>query len=414
MRRERLLDEVEALPAAGPLLRALADRPGGLAADPPVYLVGGAVRDLLLGRAPRELDLCADADAAQLAIRLGGRARTHERFGTCTVELDGARYDIARTRSEAYARPGALPTVAPAGLDTDLKRRDFTVNALALALSGGARGELYAVPSAAGDLAARILRVLHDGSFRDDPTRLLRLVRYAARLGFAPEHHTARLAADAVADRALETVSATRIGNELRLLAREPDPVRALLGLTDLGLNAAIGPGFGLGARATAERALALLPADGRRDLLALAVAWRGVAAPARDRRLTDLGFTAGEHAMIAVGEAAEALSLRLRAAAAAGAHPSAIADAVGAAGAEAVALAGALGAAEPAREWLERLRHVRLEITGDDLRAAGLAPGPAIGRGLRAALAAKLDGHTAGRQAELAEALRGARVREP
>ncbi len=187
-----LVDRVRALPAAMPLLARLPDTPA-------VYLVGGAVRDLLLGGAPFDLDLVVEGDAAAFASSLGGELKVHDRFGTSTVTLDGFSYDIARARRETYAHPGALPDVAPAPLAEDLERRDFTVNTLALALAGDRAGELTWVPTALEDLDARRLRVLHDRSFIDDPTRLFRLVRYATRLGFEIEPHTRGLADRAIA-----------------------------------------------------------------------------------------------------------------------------------------------------------------------------------------------------------------------
>jgi tRNA nucleotidyltransferase (CCA-adding enzyme) len=319
------------------------------------------------------------------------------------VTLDGFTYDIARTRRETYAEPGALPDVEPAPLAEDLLRRDFTVNAIALALAGDAAGELNAAPAALEDLEARLLRVLHDRSFIDDPTRLLRLVRYASRLGFGIEPHTHALAERAISAGALGTVSGSRVGAELRLLAREPDPVRALLGLRELGLDAAIDPGFGLGDAGLARRALALLPDDGRRDRLALAVAARGMAAPELTALLDALAFEAEDRDTIVLAAIrADKVAGALRAASAS----SEIATAVAGAPPELVALAGALGAECQAREWLDQLRHVRLTIDGRDLLAAGVPEGPAIGRGLRAALAARLDGRASGREQELAEAL--------
>src|SRR3954464_6111046 len=160
-----------------------------------VYVVGGAVRDVLLGRTPHALDFVVEGDAVAVARRaaerLGGRVTVHERFGTATVEAAEATFDLAGARRERYERPGALPEVElGASLRDDLARRDFTVNAIALHLADGA---LTFHPGACEDLDARRLRVLHDGSFADDPTRLLRMARYAARLAFAVEPHTDRL-----------------------------------------------------------------------------------------------------------------------------------------------------------------------------------------------------------------------------
>lgn len=374
----------------------------------PVHLVGGAVRDLLRGAAPDELDLAVEGDAPAVARRLGGSLQVHDRFGTCTVTIGPDRYDFARTRRETYAAPGALPEVAPASLAEDLRRRDFTVNAIALTLNTGAAGQLSTAAGALADLEAGHLRVLHDASFRDDPTRLLRLARYSARLGFAVEPGTLALATRAVRGGALRTVSGTRIGNELRLLAVERDPIAAFSALRRLGVDAAVAAGFGLGDPGLVDRSFALLPAGGRGDRLVLALALRGVARTEHLTLLGQLAFEAGDRdAILRAAGRAEHLADSLQRASSA----SQIARAVYGAGAEEIALAGALGPAQAARDWLQRLRHVSLEIGGEDLLAAGLAPGPRIGAGLRAALAAKLDGHVAGREQELAEALNAAGV---
>ncbi len=397
-----LMAQIRALPAAAPLLERLPDQP-------PVYLVGGAVRDLLLERQPRELDLVVEGDPELVARRLGGTRRVHDRFKTSSVVLDGFRYDLAQARAESYSRPGALPDVEPAGLAQDLGRRDFTVNAIAAALGGQRPGELVAVPGAIEDLEAGRLRVLHDRSFNDDPTRLLRLARYAARLGFAGDSHTLELGREAVNSGALATLSGSRLGAELRLLAAEPDPVAAMATLRELGLETAIDPEFGLEDPALARRALALLPPDGRRDRVVLALAGARIPAARLASRLESLAFNAGDRdAILDAASRSEAVAAALARAA----LPSEIAEAAAGASAELLAIAGALGPEAQARDWLSRLREVELEIDGSDLLQAGIRSGPAIGVGLRAARAAKLDGRTTGRASELAEALRAAEAK--
>jgi tRNA nucleotidyltransferase (CCA-adding enzyme) len=278
-----------------------------------------------------------------------------------------------------------------------------------LAISGDRAGELLSAPRALDDLEAGRLRVLHRGSFRDDPTRLLRMVRYASRLRFAVAAGTYALVAEAVSIAALGTVAAPRVGAELRLLAAEPDPVAALMALAPYGLDAAIELGFGLDGREPAATALALLDGAGDRAALALAVASLGIDQTGRAGLFGGLGFDAVRRDLIAeIARTGPLLAPRLRRARAA----SSIAATIGRAPVEAVALAGALGAVDNARRWIEQLRLVTLSIGGADLIAAGVPSGPAIGAGLRAALMAKLDGDVGDRAEELAEALRAARAR--
>ena len=392
---DELLERIRALPAAGPVIAALRAEPG-------VYLVGGAVRDLLRGGQPFDLDLVVEGDPVATARRIGDDVVVHDRFGTSTASAGGFSYDIARSRRETYPRPGALPEVEPASLEEDLRRRDFTVNALAVALGKPDPGRLAAYPGGLDDLAHQVLRVLHEESFVDDPTRLLRLARYHGRLGFTIDPQTRALAQQAAEDGALSTVSGPRIGNELRLLAREADPVASLRALRELGLDEAIHPGFGLEDEALARTALGLLPPGERADRLILAAASLRIP-PAELWALLDrLGFEAGDRDAIIAAARAPELSHVLVAARA----PSEIATAALRTGPEAVALAGGLGAEAEAREWFHRMRGVSLEIDGRDLLGAGVPEGPAVGQALAAALAAKLDGRANGRDEELAAAL--------
>ena len=210
---------------------------------PPTYLVGGAVRDLLRGAVAVDLDIAVEGDsrsvARALAERLGGSATVHERFGTATVRTPEVVFDLAATRTETYAEPGALPDVAPAGLVEDLRRRDFSVNAMALALAGDDLGHLYDPSRGLRDLEAGVIRTLHSGSFLDDPTRLLRAVRYETRLGFQMDEPTERAARAAIAEGAMSTVSGARVRDELMDLLAELKAPRGVERMTDLGLDRA-------------------------------------------------------------------------------------------------------------------------------------------------------------------------------
>jgi tRNA nucleotidyltransferase (CCA-adding enzyme) len=367
-------------------------RPPAVAAldgEEAVYVVGGAVRDLLLGRRPHELDFVVEGDAVAVARRaaerIGGRVTAHERFGTATVSAPAASFDLAAARRERYPRPGALPEVEPgASLREDLERRDFTVNAIALHL---ADGELLALPGAKDDLAARRLRVLHAGSFRDDPTRMLRLARYAARLGFEPDPET-----DALVDPALlGSVTGSRLGAELRLLLREPQPA-ALLALERHGVGRALLGDFEADPELI-TRAQALTPPDARADLAALAATLNGKDARAR---LDELAFPAVEREVVTRAAASSPL---------APAADEELWRLLRREPAEAVAVAGARGDEATARRWLDHVRHRQLAITGDDLVAAGLY-GPRVGEALDAAMEAMLRGDAPDRETQLAAAL--------
>lgn len=222
-----------ALARLAPSARALLDRVAALAltrgAAP--YLVGGSVRDLLLGRTTIDLDVVVVGDAIGVARALhealGGAAaallRAHEAFGTATViPQGGPPLDLISARRETYPLPGALPIVTPGTLDDDLRRRDFTLNAIALSLAPDTRGRLYDPLGGRADLDAGIVRVLHADSFRDDPTRLLRATRYADRLGFVFDSATAAQFTAALAAHVFDTISIQRLSHEfVRLLAEE-------------------------------------------------------------------------------------------------------------------------------------------------------------------------------------------------
>jgi tRNA nucleotidyltransferase (CCA-adding enzyme) len=373
-----------------------------------LWLVGGAVRDLLLGVEPLDLDVLVEGDAldvaGRLARRVAGSVEATGRFDTATVLAPGVGFDLARARREHYPAPGALPEVEAAGIDEDLPRRDFTVNALAAALGREAPGELRAPEGALDDLRAGRLRVFHADSFTDDPTRLLRLARFGARLGFEVEAETVRLARQAVAAGALDSVSGKRIGTELRLLVGKAPASEALRSADELGLLAALHPGLRLDPAFTA-RALELIGGDEQRPLAALASVAGGLGREELRGLLDRLAFPATEREAIV---AAAVDSPPLAASLASAERPSQIAAAAARRPAAQVALAGALGPTEPARRWLDELRHVAADVSGTDLVAAGVPEGPRVGRGLAAALAAKLD-EGATREEQLAAALEAA-----
>ncbi|HEX2087902.1 MAG TPA: hypothetical protein VHF89_19605 [Solirubrobacteraceae bacterium] len=388
---DTVLRRLGELPAGERLLGALDGLEG-------VHLVGGAVRDLLLGRRPLDLDLVAEGDgpgvAAELARRLGAPAPlVHGRFGTAAV--DGI--NVATARAESYARPGALPDVRPGSVAEDMARRDFTVNAIAVGVSPDRRAVVHAAPHAFDDLEERRLRVLHAASFEDDPTRLVRLARYAARLGFDVEEGTARLAREAFAAGAPAGAGRARMGAELLLALREPDAVAALAALRDLAGGAELDPGLQVD-EALLRRAAALLPGD---PLVLLAALARRVPGAELRAWLDDVHLRDPSPVVDAAADP-EGLAAQMRATA----RPSELWRLLRRRSPQAAALAGAVGAEAQARRWLDELRGVRLEITGDDLLSAGLAEGPEIGRRLDAVLARKLDEGLAGREAELAAAL--------
>jgi len=400
-----LRERVRRLPGMERLLPALA----GL---PPAFLVGGAVRDLLLGGHPVDIDIAIEGDARSaartLADRVGGSAREYERFGTADVNVGGQTLHLVSTREESYDAPGELPRVALASLSEDLRRRDFTVNAMAIGLTGDDLGHLYDPHGGLGDLDAKAIRVMHDRSFLDDPTRLLRAVRYATRLGFALEPETERLAREAVAGDALATVSGARIRDELMDLLRETDAPGGIELLRDLEIHTALHAELDPDPDLVASAALGATAIGADRAVSALAALVEN--APEKlDLWLADLNLLAEERdAASRAARVADRIAQALRERE----HtPSELRALLAREPAEALALALALHApSEPILRWVTDLRDVGLEISGDDLLAAGVPEGPAVGRALEETLRRKLDGLVSGREDELETALQVAR----
>jgi tRNA nucleotidyltransferase (CCA-adding enzyme) len=222
----------------------------------PLYIVGGSVRDLLLGRLIKDFDFTVEGEAAKLAEALlrkyAGKIVFHSRFGTATWTLDDTTFkrlnvpllgsssfppflDFISARSETYSKPGSLPTVKRSTIDDDLHRRDFTINAMALRLDGLYYGELYDPLGGRADLEGRLVKVLHDGSFVDDPTRMLRAVRYAGRYGFEIDPGTLTLVNEEARD-VLSHLSGERLRHEIDLIFEETNPSATLHRLGELGL----------------------------------------------------------------------------------------------------------------------------------------------------------------------------------
>jgi tRNA nucleotidyltransferase (CCA-adding enzyme) len=397
----QLRERVRRLPGMERLLPALE----GL---PPAYLVGGAVRDLLLGGDPLDIDIAIEGDARSaaraLAERLGGQARVYDRFGTADVIVGGQTLHLVSTREETYGTPGELPRVTQASLSDDLRRRDFTVNAMAIGLTGDDFGHLYDPHSGLGDIGAGVIRVLHDRSFLDDPTRLLRAIRYATRLGFDLDPETERLAREAVAADALSTVSGARIRDELMDLLRETDAPAAIERMRDLEIHSALHPELDPDPELVASAALGATAIGADRAVSALAALVES-APEELDLWLADLNLLAEERD--AASRAARvgpriAMTLRER-----DHSPSELRELLGREPLEALALALALRApSEAILRWVTDLRGVELEISGADLLAAGVPEGPDIGRALEETLRRKLDGLVSGRDEELRTAL--------
>jgi len=267
----------------------------------PLYAVGGCVRDGLRGARVRDIDLVVESDARPLARacarRTGGSCDVFDRFGTVRLLLPGGyRVDIARARTETYAAPAQLPVVKPATLAEDLKRRDFTVNAMARPLTEDGTGRLIDPFGGAADLRARRLRILHAGSFRDDPTRIFRAARYAGRLGLTVEPATRRRLAAAVGQGLLRRLSRERVRQELVRILEERTPGPAMRRLRAWNALSVLHPRFRWPRKAQVAMpahvrlglcACALSHADGRAFLrsLPLARAVRSALARAVDLR---------------------------------------------------------------------------------------------------------------------------------
>jgi tRNA nucleotidyltransferase (CCA-adding enzyme) len=377
-----------------------------------VYLVGGAVRDVLMGEPNFDVDIAVEGDGISLgralAQALGGRVVPHEKFGTAIVLYgEGGRVDVATARTEFYDYPGALPTVEQASIRQDLYRRDFTINAMAVSLKGADFGRLVDYFGGHRDLAGGIVRVLHNLSFIDDPTRIFRAIRYETRYGFRMDAHTVGLARACVEMDLVGELSSSRVRDELQALLSEKRAADSVRRLADLGIDRAIHPHL-----AADEEAVQLIE-----ELDTLRVSY-APDAPAWRLRLAVLARRLGSTEVLDWGERlklrrrdgeriADAVTVapRLRELAAATKQPAELwariapHDPDGAL----LALAGSKGRARKRlQRYFEELRDIRLEISGGDLAELGLGESPQVGQILEELRRRKLNGELDGRAAEI------------
>src|SRR5213078_1853909 len=378
-----------------------------------VYLVGGTVRDILLGERSFDVDIAVEGDAIALAQALAdalaGRVRAHEKFGTAVVLYgDDERVDVVTARTEFYDAPAALPTVEHASIREDLFRRDFTINAMAVSLKGADLGRLVDPFAGRRDLEAKTVRVLHNLSFIDDPTRIFRAIRYENRYGFRMDEHTQRLARGTIEMGLVGDLSSARLRDELVALLEEGEVEHSILRLAELGADKAIHPH--LAADGEAVTLLARLRALVQEYELDVP-AWRlGLIALARRlppdevyewlQRLKVRRRDAEQiAAAVTVGPR---LVERLRDRDVEPAEVVALADRYAP---DAPLFALGLEDLEPLREYFRGLRDVRLEVTGNDLAELGLGESPRVGEILAELRRRKLNGELDGRDSELAAA---------
>jgi tRNA nucleotidyltransferase (CCA-adding enzyme) len=421
---------LEALPAGLATvverLRKEAERRGAA-----VYLVGGPVRDWLLDRPLRDVDLLVDPGAeaeavARAAAPADAGVTVHERFGTVKLAIGDLEIDLAGARREVYARPGSLPTVEPGDLEEDLRRRDFSVNALAVRLRPpGEDVEVIDWVEGQSDLKERRLRILHPRSFHDDPTRALRAARLAPRLGFSLTRGSRNALRDAIRDGAFGSVSGDRVRREFERLFADAElslaPLEALRLLGDWHVLPALEPGLALAKEARAPlrrlgRALADPPWrwSRMRPLTAGLATWLASLRPALRRRTLERLAIRGEIAtrIARFPRDRAAWERALKQARGRGAVDAALSGID-----EERLLALYVGCDPPIRRriqrWANEDRARRLPVTGRELTELGIA-GPEVGRALARIRTAYLDGALANREEALALARELAAGRAP
>jgi tRNA nucleotidyltransferase (CCA-adding enzyme) len=397
------------------------------------YAVGGFVRDILLQQPNLDLDLVIEGDgikfAAQIVRVMGGRYRSHSKFRTAVVILpDGWRIDVATARLEYYEHPAALPTVELSSIKMDLVRRDFTINALAIQLNPGHFGELVDFFGGQKDIKERIIRVLHSLSFVDDPTRILRAVRFEQRFDFRIGTQTERLIKNALRLNMFHKLSGSRIFQELGLILEESDPLSCLRRLEELGIPENIHPLL----RITERKEQILEEVARVLDWYALLYesptpeVWKvfllgfceGHTSEECRTLLKRLQFSSKqEEAFVQLLEDMHAARKELVNWEHGEQRLSDLFFILANLSIEAELYVMATGKTELIRKqlshYLSRLKNTRIEVSGNDLKTMGLTPGPAYSRVLNEVLRAKLDGEAPDRQSQLNLALELVREEE-
>ncbi len=371
-----------------------------------IYLVGGIVRDLFLGRTNLDLDLVVEGSAIDLAQRLmqikPGKVTTHPRFNTAKIQWDRWSIDLVTARSETYAKPGALPMVKPGSLSDDLFRRDFTINTMAICLRPRDYGRLIDLYRGEDDLKHKLLRVLHDKSFIDDATRIWRGLRYEQRLNFQLEPTTLQLLKRDTP--MLDTISGDRMRHELELMLKEESPERTLRRAQELGVLRWLHPSLrGNGWLAQKlEQARELTSPNPPPAGLYLALLAYSLTEKETEQLISRLRLT---KSLAQTLRDTTSLKSALRSLANPELTPSRIYRLLH--GYTTLAItANSLAAESPLAHqhiqlFLNKLRYVKSALTGDDLKRMGIAPGPHIKETLNLLHEARLDGNVTSKWGE-------------
>ena len=360
-----------------------------------LYLVGGSVRDILANAPLTDIDIMASGNAERLVESIRGQrdatVRKASAFGTWSLTVRGVEVDLATARREIYKRPGALPSVFPGTVEDDLARRDFSINAMAISLDGESWGDLLDPHGGARDLEHGLIRVLHEQSFEDDATRILRAIRYACRRDFRLESRSGALLERSLPY--LSTISPDRVRHEIERIFREKRAGAMIEMARRLGVLAAIHPG--LRAEPVTLRAIESDPQNhARRAELLLGSMVQSVADCDADAVIERLNLNADWTRLVRdvatvrtrLPELEDEKVTRSRVFGLLhGLHPNAVESC-------------AMSVSDPTvagwlRVYLDELRYVRPLLNGDDLMALGVPEGPAVGLMLTELLDARLDG---------------------